>query len=530
VDCRGCTQDTVFTVFTTDSDCIFSGPACCPGRRTIVLEASRPLARLQLPIYAVLSHVRFRAVFWLASGAAWLGLGASSLFGHDLVLAMYEGRSFGPLNAVIEGQSVHPVEFYYRAFDHSIREAAMVLVVIAVLGLLAELMRALKQRTIHPWSGAIGILATASLLPVGGALTGSAMLKQLGLLVAILSIALVTELIVKRDRPDEVVGAWQQRMTGVAIFISVLFAAGELILRAYFFSGETFANHGGPIVRRFERDFVFNRYDGPSRGPEIVGSRENPREVRILVQGDSVTWGQGVSRESDLYSQRMRSALRLVNRNVEVAVLAQPGREIDGHLRQLREWGEQIDPDVIILQWYFNDMELSKRGRPVAKGRVWREFFLHRQLALNSYLWFFLDFGLDRVLPAPPRTYYDYIEKEYAVGTHRWSSAIDVFDAWVAEARRYTPNVIVALYPVFDRQGRQHAKDAYIVFEAYCRNQGLVTVDLWDSLRPIAADSELVRASPYDGHPSAAAHERIAKALIDKLTAMGVITLADEQR
>jgi hypothetical protein len=39
------------------------------------------------------------------------------LFGHQLIKAIYEGRSIEFLNKIFEGQSVHPVEFYYKTLD-----------------------------------------------------------------------------------------------------------------------------------------------------------------------------------------------------------------------------------------------------------------------------------------------------------------------------------------------------------------------------------------------------------------------------
>ena len=40
-----------------------------------------------------------------------------SLFGHQLINAMYEGKSIGILNMVIEGQAAHPIEEYYKEAD-----------------------------------------------------------------------------------------------------------------------------------------------------------------------------------------------------------------------------------------------------------------------------------------------------------------------------------------------------------------------------------------------------------------------------
>jgi hypothetical protein len=43
-----------------------------------------------------------------------------------------------------------------------------------------------------------------------------------------------------------------------------------------------------------------------------------------------------------------------------MAVLARPGREIDEHVQQLKKWGHELQPDVIIYQWYINDDEAPR--------------------------------------------------------------------------------------------------------------------------------------------------------------------------
>jgi hypothetical protein len=95
---------------------------------------------------------------------------------------------------------------------------------------------------------------------------------------------------------------------GVGVFGVIFFLAGELCLRLVFWEGESFSAHNGPIVKRFERDFRLNRFDGPSRGPEPSGPK-HPRGVRILIQGDSITWGQGVRNEEQLFSNRLLTRL-----------------------------------------------------------------------------------------------------------------------------------------------------------------------------------------------------------------------------
>ena len=40
-----------------------------------------------------------------------------TLFGHQLIEAMYEGRSIGFLNRIIKGQATNPVGFYFDKAD-----------------------------------------------------------------------------------------------------------------------------------------------------------------------------------------------------------------------------------------------------------------------------------------------------------------------------------------------------------------------------------------------------------------------------
>jgi lysophospholipase L1-like esterase len=64
-------------------------------------------------------------------------------------------------------------------------------------------------------------------------------------------------------------------------------------------------------VRRFERDFKFNGF-GHSRGPAVSG-REKEGTVRLLVQGDSITWGQGIREEQKVYPALLLKMLQKQN-------------------------------------------------------------------------------------------------------------------------------------------------------------------------------------------------------------------------
>jgi lysophospholipase L1-like esterase len=337
-----------------------------------------------------------------------------------------------------------------------------------------------------------------------------AALLQLGSLGLMVSAATMSLLWLRAEQRRAVLAQVRTVVTAVTISLLAMFAAGELAIRWIYRDGMSFSSHYGPLVRRFERNFHFNRFDGPSRGPEAVGPKA-PGERRVLFQGDSITWGQGVKDETLLYTGHLLARLRAVNPAVTAATLATPGREIDGHLAQLLHWGDEIAPDLIIYQWYINDIELDKSARPGPRKRLWRQLFFHGTLMRYSYLWFFLDYVLDVKLPSSAPSYEDYITAQYAMDSDRWAQFSQAFHAWSVAARRLTPRVIVVLVPhIRDRIELAEFHDRMIEL---CRQEEVVPLDLIPWFDVFKDDYSQTFATPFDRHPNAVAHERIAQAL-----------------
>ncbi len=303
----------------------------------------------------------------------------------------------------------------------------------------------------------------------------------------------------------------------VAALISI--SVGEVGLRLYYWDGTSFGMHAGPLVERFERDFRFNRFDGPSRGPETNGQKA-PGAVRILVQGDSITWGQGVKPEADLYTSRLLQDLQEAGSNVEMAVLAYPGRDLDEHLDQLKKWGSELDPDVILYQWYVNDMDLDGSTRVPPYDWIWRIDRIHARLAPYSYLYFLTEYSLSLLLDpfVPQPSYTERLASHFAADGDPWRKASVAFAEWAALAKGLTSRVVVAIYPELRIDpGEPPRMDAGMEelqsrFAALCRQERVAVIDLGDSLRRFE-DSRQLKATTFDGHPSAAAHRAMAEQL-----------------
>ncbi len=134
-------------------------------------------------------------------------------------------------------------------------------------------------------------------------------------------------------------------------------------------------------------------------------------------------------------------------------VLAEAGWEIDSHRYQLSLNGDRLHPDVIIYEWYINDLEIHKEGRPVNRFLFWRTFFFHGTLMKYSYLYNFLDKKLENLVPPSNRTYAQYIIKNYAEKTPDWHLFRLEFHNWATLAKAYAPRRILMLYPSLPYKG-----------------------------------------------------------------------------
>jgi lysophospholipase L1-like esterase len=298
----------------------------------------------------------------------------------------------------------------------------------------------------------------------------------------------------------------------LALAVVVGFLAGEVETRWMFAEGQTFSNHSGPLVRRFERDFRLNA-DG-SRGPALEGGKR-PGTFLVVVQGDSITWGQGVRHEADLYTSRLLERLRRDDPAVTMAVLARPGREIDGHLAELRRRGAELQPDLLIYQWFVNDMELDKSGRP-SLAPPWHELFFHEPLSQYSYFWYFVDDRLGSLWSNSGPAYRAYVERQFSEGADGWSQFAAAFEQWAAEATRLSPRVLVVLYP-YDAPHFALASIHERV-RGLASRVGAASLDLIEAVPALSTDG--LAASPYDPHPGPEAHGLMAEAIHDRVVAL----------
>jgi hypothetical protein len=230
------------------------------------------------------------------------------------------------------------------------------------------------------------------------------------------------------------------------LFSIILFlATGELALRVIYRDGGR-TTLGAPGGRRFEHLQVF----GDRRGRLDEGPRR-PGFSRIMILGDSVTWGQGVRDWWDLWPEQLANKLERQGQPTEMAVYALPGRNIPEHLKVLQDSVRTVKPDILIYQWHPNDIEVVS-DRPATERR-WQQLRFHEPLRQLSYLYFFLDNRLSMFLPAPTRSYLDYLVQDFAPGTYGWAEFERVFHSFATLAKQIVPRRLMMVYPQVPFEG-----------------------------------------------------------------------------
>jgi GDSL-like Lipase/Acylhydrolase family len=234
----------------------------------------------------------------------------------------------------------------------------------------------------------------------------------------------------------------------VALSILVVIGTGlaEAMLRVWYRdNGRT--TLGGPGGRQFDYETI----DGELRGRRDVGPRV-PGVPRLMIVGDSITYGVGVHRWRDTWPELLAHELERKGQHYEMAVFAFPGQDILQHVNVMREWDARVSPDVFIYQWYVNDIEAMSHRPDLT--HAWQRWRWHDSLRDWSYLYFVLDHRLAQMLPPPTRSYVDYLLADFAPGTMEWAEFERQFHEFATRAALVSARRIMALYPQVPFRGQ----------------------------------------------------------------------------
>ncbi len=236
---------------------------------------------------------------------------------------------------------------------------------------------------------------------------------------------------------------------------------------------------------------------------------KQPGEFRIIVLGDSFTFGPGVEYEY-LYTSLLRSRLARAHPEVTLINLAVEGYNIIQYQAVLEEVALGLQPDLVLVAMFpVNDFELGdyEHHRQLAAGVEVHPPWYQSLYVYRAYLYRIPDLAgkaLQRVLPheagAPDR------------GWELNVAALQQIQA-IAEGRHLP--LAVALLP--HTKGLETQRAIFQRVADTCAAQHLQCFDLLATFRSLGVRDGALVLNAIDSHPNPAYHQLIAAQLAGRL-------------
>lgn len=256
------------------------------------------------------------------------------------------------------------------------------------------------------------------------------------------------------------------------------------------------------------------------RGPDVLA--KEPNEYRILVAGDSMTFGQGVA-ESDTIPVILEAFLTKQSEayaKINVINGGVRGYATNQQLGLVTELAPAIEPDLVLLLWYWNDLRdgnidgtfkrLSRKG-PITFdvwGRMegdtldrWQRRQWLRQSALLMTL---QDLRMRwTALACPPC--------DSSAARDSMDRLEAYLESFITLSETHGFRFVMATLPAAsslygDDDPYQMAQQV----KATAGNRGIAVIDLHESLRAHVAEAGTLPILPFDGHYDATANRIMA--------------------
>jgi lysophospholipase L1-like esterase len=260
---------------------------------------------------------------------------------------------------------------------------------------------------------------------------------------------------------------------------------------------------------------------------------------RILVLGDSFTFGQGVE-ESEVYTSVLEKALvaRYPKQTVEVINAGVMGYSAGDEMNLLNQIGDLLEPDLILIGFYENDVKDGPQVKKEDRNRWAIPIPENAKDALlsQSKLLMWVSMKYDQVLLiAGIRSDHEAsIERAYDLNSEDWKQFVSTYrkiHEWTK--MHHIPPPLVGLLlatPYFNPQLNDfinmtpkvevevhHVKQVQQVLN----NMGIPTVDYLPLFQRNNKQNMMV--SKWEGHPNALAHRLYAEGFLNSMTSLNLI-------
>jgi hypothetical protein len=305
----------------------------------------------------------------------------------------------------------------------------------------------------------------------------------------------------------------------VGASLALVFLLLEAVLRiALPERGDWYA--AGPRRVAFLKEHVERNAEGFRDGPFDVPKRT--AIPRILVLGDSFTFGDGIADADSRWPEVMERTLGESGRRVEVFNAGVAGTNTAWQLDLLRARGWGWSPDRIVVGFVPNDPEPPGANRDVVPARLNPPLLpigaADTLLSRSSYAYAWLRGQKNALLErfGLKESYAEYVASLYRPGRD-WDRFVEAARGVVSEARGRRVPITVAVFPLFHGLEADPFREELDRVVALFAREGAEVVDLRETYRGIPTEDLWI--APGDAHPNERAHRLAGEAVAAALAA-----------
>ncbi|MBX3462750.1 MAG: SGNH/GDSL hydrolase family protein [Planctomycetes bacterium] len=309
---------------------------------------------------------------------------------------------------------------------------------------------------------------------------------------------------------------WLARLVPVGLSLWMLLAcvtALELGFAAFF--AESDALNVTNVARRWHAIHVAPQIDELGlRSRHDPASTLLPGRERIAFVGDSFTFGHGVPRMADRFSDRVEAALEAGQPGrFAVDNFGVPGHDVTAVAAQVEAlFAHGYRPRLVVYVWQVNDLEqLDPRTWASVGGftRARSEHWLVRDTWFVNWLYYRVLLGSRAV-----STYFDDLRAAYEGPAFARGAAI--LDGLQQTCSAHGAELRLVVFPFLHGLGPDYAfRAAHERLVAHARARGLRALDLAPVLAPHRDEGLVVNGR--DSHPNERAHALAATAITAQL-------------
>lgn len=234
---------------------------------------------------------------------------------------------------------------------------------------------------------------------------------------------------------------------------------------------------------------------------------------RIGVVGDSITFGGGIKKVEDRFSNLLEKKLTDALYKVEVYNLGKPGYDTDGEIAEYQKV-KNLNFDVVVWEYFLNDIQPKDKstGTPILvreskKGEI-VTFLSNRSYFFDFLYWRMASKWQKTLLELKNADLARYSDRE-TLENHKMQ-----ISQFIEDLNRENKKVVVIIFPLLAFLGPDYpANDIHKDMGEFFQSKGVEVIDLLDYLK--GKNGKDFWASEFDSHPNENVHKLAAEKLFE---------------